>query len=1051
VRNVVSLCLSIAVFALILVFSPTRLHAQVTTATFFGLVHDSSGAVVPGASVVATNQGTGVPREAVTDERGEFVLSALPNGTYSIHIELTGFKAYTNAGIALGSGQTVRQTFVLELGTVSETVTVAGQAPLIETASSSASETLGSQEVRELPVNRRNVANLLSLAPGVSVGGSGGGMVSMNGVAGGGTAISVDGTEANSNPEGRAVNHYGGQNQISVMSLDSVEEVQIVKGVLPAEYGGVAGGQVNMISRSGTNAFHGTTFYNMQNLKLNARTFLSTTPKPVGTFNQYGGTLGGPVLRNRLFFFATYEGYREEVQLDLVGNTPTQQTRTALLAALPFPETKIWLDAFPAPTEPIVSTAGVVDPNRGRYRGLGTRQRTENHVVAKGDLAVRNGANLAVTYTRMRPWTHVPRFFANGANDQDVPNAQDRIASQYVMTAGSWVSESRFGWNLVDLDRWDSFFRVMDPNPNAPPEVSAFARRVPFINITNVFSGPDAEIFNLHNHTFSFDQKVSRGVNRHLIKMGFRAMRSSGNKLTAQNPQFQYQTLADTLANIPTSVNASFGTPYYNAKLDELGGFLQDDWRLGSGLVLNLGVRYDYYLPIVVKPTTSVPAEAVNLAPATDLRKMDFGPQIDPLHPYDAGSALAPRLGFAWTVPGSNDTVLRGGVGFLYSPHTQATVRQITGEPYVSFRQIWNRTDAAAKGLKYPNYNGPLRDLVIADGGGRKAIFSIIDEGIKAPHTIQSMISVQRALGRSLAAEVGYLRTNGRDFPLQRMFALARDRQTGLNPNPLLGSPGGYYVDSSQTMEYNGLQTSVRKRFSNHWSFDANYTFSKGMATQGGDLAVYSLSNVNNTQDFWDPEFDRGPVVNDLRHRLNATFITELPALNGQKPLIRGFAGGWQVSGIVTARTGNPLTITQPSGIVNSRPDIVPGVPLVLANWKDTCDATGCNYLNPAAFALVPVIPATNATARPGTYKVGDARGPAEWDVHTTFAKNFEIGGGRRLQVRADFFSILNKRNWGTPVAGITSPVTAINASDFGRLTSATGNRTMQLGGRFSF
>jgi hypothetical protein len=184
------------------VWSPRLLlHAQVTTATFFGLVHDSSGAVVPGATVIATHQGTGVSREGITDERGEFVFSALPNGSYSVRIELPGFKRYSNEGIALGAGQTVRQTFVLELGAVEETVTVAGVAPLIETATSSASETLGSQEVRELPVNRRNVANLLSLAPGVSVGGSGGGMVSMNGVAGGGTAISVDGTEANSNPE----------------------------------------------------------------------------------------------------------------------------------------------------------------------------------------------------------------------------------------------------------------------------------------------------------------------------------------------------------------------------------------------------------------------------------------------------------------------------------------------------------------------------------------------------------------------------------------------------------------------------------------------------------------------------------------------------------------------------------------------------------------------------------------------------------------------------------------------------------------------------------
>ena len=420
-------------------------------------------------------------------------------------------------------------------------------------------------------------------------------------------------------------------------------------------------------------------------------------------------------------------------------------------------------------------------------------------------------------------------------------------------------------------------------------------------------------------------------------------------------------------------------------------------------------------------------------------------PQVDPLSPYDPGSAIAPRVGFAWTVPGTSETVVRGGVGVLVSPHTQATVRQITGEPYVSFRQIWNRTDAAAKGLKFPNYNGPLRDLVIADGAGRKAIFSVIDEHIDVPYTIQSMISVQRAIGRTMSVETGYIRTNGRDFPLQRQFALARDRVTGVMPNGAeLGAPGGYYVDSNQTMEYNGWQTSFRKRFSNHYSFDANYTFSKAMATQGGDLAVYSLSNVNNTQDFWNPELDRGPGVNDLHHRVSAMFIGELPELAGQNPIVKGVAGGWQVSGIVTARSGNPLTITQASGIVNSRPDIVPGVPLVIDDWKDTCGPTGCNYLNPAAFVRVPVIAATNATTRPGTYIFGDARSPAEWDMNMTFAKNFAVGGGRRLQVRADFFSLFNKLNWG-------NPVTAITASDFGRLTSAGGSRTMQIGMRLTF
>jgi hypothetical protein len=159
---------------------------------------------------------------------------------------------------------------------------------------------------------------------------------------------------------------------------------------------------------------------------------------------------------------------------------------------------------------------------------------------------------------------------------------------------------------------------------------------------------------------------------------------------------------------------------------------------------------------------------------------------------------------------------------------------------------------------------------------------------------------------------------------------------------------------------------------------------------------------------------------------------------------VRGIAGGWSVSGIVSARSGNALTITQPSGIPNSRPDVVPGVDLVVDNWKDTCDATGCSYLNPAAFARVPVVAATNSTTRAGNYQVGAARSPAEWDLHTTVAKNFDLGRGSRLQIRLDLFSVLNKMNWG-------SPVTAINASDFGRITSAGGNRSIQIGSRLSF
>src|SRR5687767_2983472 len=571
--------------ALLLVVLISHADAQVTTSTLVGLVRDAQNAVIPGATVVATHEGTGVSREGVSDANGEFVFSALAAGPYTVKVELSGFKALENRGMQLGAGQTVRQSFVLEVGAMAETITVAGEAPLIETAASLQSDSLGSQEVRELPVNRRNLTNLMSLTTGVST--SGDGMVQMNGVAAGGTGITVDGTEANSNPEARSMSQYGGQNQISVMSLDSIAEVQIVKGVLPAEYGGVAGGQINVISRSGTNNFNGSGFYSGQLEKLNARDFFSTAQKPVGKFNQYGGTLGGPVLRNRVFFFSTYEGYREKVEVNLNTTVPYQAVRDDVLRALPFPETKMALDAMYLPTEPIVSSAGVVNSQIGRWRGLGVRRRTENHILFKSDVAAFNGANLSVTYSRLQPFTVEPRPNPNNANDREFVNQQDRIAAQYVMTRGAWVSESRVGWNKVNLARQDRFLFVT--GPNQPVEIMPYGRAVPQFEVSGLFATPRAELLDMAGTTYSFEQKFSRGFQRHVVKAGFRFMRETGRHTNPEDPGFSFQTYNDLLANTVNSILAQFGAPPHDSRLDQYGLFIQDDWRLGDNFVLNLG------------------------------------------------------------------------------------------------------------------------------------------------------------------------------------------------------------------------------------------------------------------------------------------------------------------------------------------------------------------------------------------------------------------------------------------------------------------------------
>jgi len=240
------------------------------------------------------------------------------------------------------------------------------------------------------------------------------------------------------------------------------------------------------------------------------------------------------------------------------------------------------------------------------------------------------------------------------------------------------------------------------------------------------------------------------------------------------------------------------------------------------------------------------------------------------------------------------------------------------------------------------------------------------------------------------------------------------------------------------------MQTSLRKRFSNRYSWDLNYTLGKSDATQGGDLAAYYIASFENNQDFWDPEYDRGPASNDIRHRFNAAFIYELPGISGGQGVLNGILGGWQISGIVQARSGNALLVTQPSGISRSRPDVVSGQDLIVDDWKGTCSATGCNYLNTAGFVRVPTSPTTNATLRPGTYIHDMARGPSELNAHTTFAKSFALGGGSRVQVRADIFNVLNRANYNNPIS-------AINNVNFGRITGASGARAFQFGARLTF
>ena len=319
-------------------------------------------------------------------------------------IAASGFKSLQTGDLDMLAGASIRRAFTLELGAVSETVSVEGATPLVNTVSAEQSQSISRTEASELPLAKRNVANLLGLGTGVS---PGAGFVRLNGVGKTGTLYTVDGTNATADPESRTTSMRGNFEQINLLSLEAVEQVETTKGILPAEYGQALGGNVNLITKSGTNSWHGGAFENFQSDNLNARLqFLGTKPNSV--FNQFGGSLGGPIKRDRIFFFADYEGYRQSVTQVVSGTVPTPNFRQQIVTAVP--AYAVPLQVTPLPNQSYSPAADTALYIAGRAQTA-----TDNHVDVKGDIRLTDTSNFALTYSHGRPDLTTPRIFINGA------------------------------------------------------------------------------------------------------------------------------------------------------------------------------------------------------------------------------------------------------------------------------------------------------------------------------------------------------------------------------------------------------------------------------------------------------------------------------------------------------------------------------------------------------------------------------------------------------------------------------------------------------------
>lgn len=1007
---------------------------QANTATLHGSVTDPSGAVVSNAKVTLTNEST---RAAMTQESGsggEYVFAFVPPASYSLRIEAGGFKALTIANIVLSAGQQARLTNSLELGQVTDSVKVEASGSLVNTVSAEQLKTFQPGEMKELPLQNRNFTRILILTTGAvpSTGSSTG--VNMNGIGTNGTQWSLDGTNASGNTGANSPGVYQAPNLVDIMSIEGIQEVSAVKGVIPAEYENAIGGQVNLISKSGGNQWHGSLFENHRNRALNARLQTLAT-KPALTFNQFGGSLGGPIKKDKIFVFGDFEGYREREGVFVQGNVPTDGLRAQLQAAVP--AYKMTLDAFPAPNQPVAPNAIV-----GLYSGAAAGQRNDNHYDAKGDILFTSNSRLAITYNHGRPIRLVPSIYVD--NDRSWDNDLDRFSISQTVSTAQFVSETRFGFTRATQVRGDNFFNHKDPSH--PEEEFTGARSIPRFSTGFGIGGPTTEANKSGGPLYSISQKFARSAGKHFIKFGGNYSYLTGTRNNPENPAFFYPTLDSMLRNVPSSATVTFGNGDFSMRTFGFGAFFQDDYRISPKLTLNLGLRYDFYSNFrsVGKQGTAA-SGLYNPASLSMDGAFTTGPFLPVDKPFNHDPMnLGPRIGFAYNPDGSGKTAIRGGFGTMFTPNTAEVGWFATAiGPNIPSRQEIGPASISRFGVKFPMFNADflrqVQQLAQEAGSTPRNVFQIFNKGLQAPYTMQFSFDVQRQLTRTMVINSGFVGTRGVKLTLFRSGNRV-DRITGIRPNPNLSQP--VYSDNSQTLSYYSWQSSLKKRFSNHLSFDLGYTWSKGLGNAAGDFGAWFAGENSNTlnQEFFDLRSDYGPTAYDLKHFFTGAVVYEIPVFSSlQNRAVRTALAGWQLSGIFRASTGLPVTVTQSSSIPGQRGEFIGGGAVQFDNYRETLQ-----YLNPAVFQLIPVSSASGAPIRPGNVGRGSIREPGLWNLDFSISKSIRIREAARLQLRADMFNSLNHTN----LSGLR---TSRNDAFFGRLLGTRGARQIQLGGVFNF
>ena len=978
-------------------------HAQSETATLSGRVADPQGAVVPGARVEVTNILTNISSVTETNSHGLYVVPNLRPGQYRIVVRKAGFNEVVKTAIELHVQDVVVHNFSLNVGSLSQSVTVVAKGGGMST-SPAVSTVINRKFVENLPLNGRSFSTLIELTPGVVLtpGNFATGQFSVNGQRSTSNAFIIDGVSANvgigalndMGPSGGSTPAYsasGGTNNL--VSIDAMEEFRIQTSTFSAEFGRQPGAQVSVVTRSGTNDFHGTLFNYFRNDKLDANDWFANSlnaEKAALRQNDFGGVIGGPIVKDRTFFFFSYEGLRLRQPKFIITQVPTEAARQ-----LAPPETKPLLDAFPLPNGPnlpdtfppfssmlaefssafsIPSTLDAyslkLDQSWGKLRLFGRY----NHAPSTFD-------------SRFVPYQESPGRFKTqtltvGATWAFTPNVINEFRGNWSRSVGAGSNRLvEMGGNVIPPD--SALFPSFTSSQESQINIGILILGTP-----SLFTGFTlGKATNNRQRQFNFVDTLSIVKGSHQLKFGV-----------------DYQRLSPIRGNVPwTGVGTFFGVPgaisgtafafSITAQEEELtfafnnlSLYAQDTWKATPRLTLTYGLRWEY-IPPPSEKEGRLPFTVVGLSdPAT----MTLAPQGTPLWKATRDN-FAPRAGVAYHLSQKWGLVLRGGAGLFYELGNGPALIGASSWPYTRSKSLfsvpWPLDDATAQ--------PPPVSLAPPFG-----FLFVADSNLKLPYSVEWNLALEKSLGPNQTVSATYVGQTSRRLLRQELRNLST-----INPNFTFV----IVARNEATSDYHAGQFQFQRRLSRGLQALVNYTWSHAI----DEVSEESFIGVPDELLDQVSQIERGSADFDVRHSFTAALTYDIPS-PAQGGAATAVLGNWSVDSIVRARSGPPITVLASAVVqgefISSRADLVPGELI----WIKDPSAPAGKRINPAAFSVPPA-------GRVGNLGRNTIKGLSISQVDFSLRRQFTLTERTSLQFRADFFNIFNHPNFNNPSPFISS------------------------------